>query len=60
MDVERALDFDQTYVCAGCGADVRIRVAACCNAFHVVWVWQNKLGGKCKECLEKEKGGEPC
>jgi hypothetical protein len=47
-----ALDYDHTHHCRVCGKPVRIRVRNLLSAVLVLGHWNEKMGGKCKACLE--------
>jgi len=47
-----ALDYDHTHHCRVCGKPVRIRVRNPLSAVLVLGHWNEKMGGKCKACLE--------
>ena len=53
-------DYEQDFLCLGCGAVVTIRVPAMLRASEVIAAWQRDHGGRCGECIEagKQEGGE--
>jgi len=51
----RIRDYDHPHPCRQCGKPDHIRVQHPASVVQVLYHWYNRMGGKCRACIEKGK-----